>query len=281
MTRPDWLRIRHAHNPNLHAVEALLTNLNLNTVCREANCPNYIECFSKQTATFLILGTYCTRNCLFCNVQYAAPTPADPTEPQRVAEAVAALGLSYAVVTSVTRDDLPDGGAAQFAATVRAIRQAAPQTATEVLIPDFQGRADALQVVTDSAPDVISHNMETAADLYARIRPEADYARSLAVLRNIKTQSPAIRSKTGIMLGLGETRAQVLTLFDDLRAVGCEFLTIGQYLPPSAAHAPVREYVTPEVFEEYGEIARAMGFAFAASAPLVRSSYRAGDALGM
>ncbi|MCL2843424.1 MAG: lipoyl synthase [Oscillospiraceae bacterium] len=280
LQKPPWLRVRHTHDPNLDVVEELLRARNLNTVCREANCPNYVECFSKKTATFMILGTNCTRNCQFCNVTFDAPQPIDPDEPQRVAEAVAALGLQYVVITSVTRDDLPDGGAGQFAAVIRALRKEASQTAVEVLIPDFQGNIEALWQVTDAKPDVISHNMETVAALYDAVRPQADYRQSLDVLKNIKASDPAIRSKTGIMLGLGETEAQVLALFDDLRAVGCEFLTIGQYLAPTRTHYPVQSYITPEQFDRYGDIARAKGFAFVASAPLVRSSYHAGEALG-
>ena len=282
MTRkPDWLKIRHRPSDHLAEVELLLKSLNLSTVCREANCPNYVECFSKKTATFMILGTNCTRNCRFCNVSYDAPTLVDPDEPQRVADAVKALGLQYVVVTSVTRDDLPDGGATQFAAVIHALRQTAPDTAIEVLIPDFQGDHAALKLVTDAAPDVISHNMETVASLYQDVRAEADYMRSLAVLRKIKELNPAVRSKTGIMVGLGETCAEVEALFDDLRAVGCEFLTIGQYLAPSKAHHPVQAYITPEQFEVYGAIAQEKGFDFVASAPLVRSSYHAGEALGL
>lgn len=280
LQKPPWLRVRYTHDPNLDVVEELLRARNLNTVCREANCPNYVECFSKKTATFMILGTNCTRNCRFCNVTFDAPQPTDPDEPRRVAEAVAALGLQYVVITSVTRDDLPDGGAAQFAAVIRALREEAPHTAVEVLIPDFQGNIDALRQVADAKPDVISHNMETVAALYDAVRPQADYQQSLDVLKGIKALDPGIRSKTGIMLGLGETKAQVLSLFDDLWAVGCEFLTIGQYLAPTRAHYPVQSYVTPEQFDEYGDIARTKGFTFVASAPLVRSSYHAGEALG-
>jgi len=282
LKKPDWLRIPHRHSPDQTAVEALLESLQLNTVCREANCPNYGECFSKQTATIMILGTNCTRDCRFCNVRHAEPTPVDPEEPMRVAEAVKALGLRYVVVTSVTRDDLPDGGAAQFAQVIRGIRETAPGTAIEVLIPDFMGRNPrALEQVIAAGPDVISHNMETVAALYPQIRPGADYMRSLTILRQIKAQNPAIRSKSGIMLGFGETEGQVLQLFNDLLEVGCEFLTIGQYLAPSKAHYPVQAYVTPAQFEAYGAAARAKGFAFVASAPLVRSSYHAGDAIGL
>ena len=281
MKKPEWLRVRHVQSPNLAMVETLLAELNLNTVCREANCPNWAECFSKKTATFMILGTNCTRTCQFCNVRHAAPSPVDSEEPERVAEAVLALGLRYVVITSVTRDDLPDGGARHFAAVIRAIQKRAPQVAVEALIPDFLGNFNALELVTAARPAVISHNMETVAALYSAVRPQADYGRSLRVLEMIKAQNPEIRSKTGIMLGLGEKESQVLALFGDLRTVGCEFLTIGQYLAPSKAHYPVQEYIEPAVFDAYGEIARRMGFDFVTSAPLVRSSYHAGEALGM
>ena len=279
MKKPGWLRTRYLQSTNHKMVEAILAQLGLNTVCQEAACPNRVECFSKKNATFLIMGTNCTRNCRFCNVRYDAPLPVDPGEPQRVAGAVLALGLQYVVVTSVTRDDLPDGGAGHFADVIRALKQTVPATAVEALIPDFQGDLDALKLVTDASPAVISHNMETVSSLYRDVRPQADYARSLAVLQAVKVLNPAVRSKTGIMLGLGETREQVLGLFDDLRAVGCEFLTIGQYLAPSKEHYPVREYIEPGVFEEYGNIARKKGFSFVASAPLVRSSYYAAEAL--
>jgi len=281
LKKPDWLRIPHKHSPNPAAVEALLESLQLNTVCQEANCPNYAECFSQKTATIMILGANCTRDCRFCNVRHAEPTPVDPEEPMRVAEAVKALGLRYVVITSVTRDDLPDGGTMQFAQVIQAIRNTTPGTAIEVLIPDFMGNPSALAQVIAAAPNVISHNMETVAALYPQIRPGADYVRSLTILHQIKTQNPAVRSKSGIMLGFGETEEQVLQLFDDLLEVGCEFLTIGQYLAPSKAHYPVQSYVTPAQFEAYGAAARAKGFAFVASAPLVRSSYHAGEALGL
>ncbi|MDR0653005.1 MAG: lipoyl synthase [Synergistaceae bacterium] len=274
--KPEWLRKKRVTDPNVETVEQLIKELGLNTVCREAMCPNYGECFSSRTATFMILGRNCTRNCRFCNVTSAEPSPADPEEPLNVARGAARLGLRYAVITSVTRDDLPDGGAAHFAGTIRAIRAESPGTAIEVLIPDFRGDYNALKTVADAAPDVISHNMETVASLYAEVRPEAEYDRSLELLARIKRLNGAIRSKSGIMLGLGETRGQVLELFGDLRKHGCELLTIGQYLAPSKLHHPVVEYVPPETFEEYGETAKGMGFSFVASAPFVRSSYRAG-----
>lgn len=281
LQKPEWLKTRYGQNPNREAVEAVLSQLKLNTVCQEAACPNYEECFSKKTATFMILGTNCTRNCRFCNVRHEAPLPIDPQEPQHVAEAVLALGLQYVVITSVTRDDLPDGGASHFSEVIRCLRQHAPDTAIEVLIPDFRGNMEALKLVTEAGPDIISHNMETVAALYQEVRPQADYAQSLALLEHIKRYNPNIRSKSGIMLGLGESKEQVLALFDDLRTVGCEFLTIGQYLSPTRAHLPVQAYIEPAQFDEYGAIARQKGFSFVASAPLVRSSYQASEALGL
>ena len=278
--KPEWLRIRSGSSSNQDDVFELLQSLDLNTVCKEANCPNYMECFSRKTATFMILGTACTRNCGFCNVRHEKPLPIESDEPERIAQAVKELGMRYIVITSVTRDDLPDGGAGHFASVVRSIRKMNPDTKIEVLIPDFQGSIDALKMVTDSSPDVISHNMETVRALYPQVRPQAQYRRSLELLGNIKQLNPDIHSKSGIMLGLGEMAEQVYELFDDLREVGCEFLTIGQYLAPSAKHFPVYEYIEPRCFDEYGEIAKEKGFLFVASAPLVRSSYHADEALG-
>lgn len=277
--KPEWLKRTYKDNSNLGYVREMLTELNLNTICDAAMCPNYVECFSKKTATFMILGVNCTRNCRFCNVINQEPQRVDPDEPNRVAEAVSKLELKYVVITSVTRDDLPDGGAAHFAATIRAIHALNPNTAVEVLIPDFQGNRAALQLVTDANPEVISHNMETVQSLYQQVRPQAIYKRSLDVLQSIKELAPHIRSKTGIMLGLGETEEQVYELLDDLRTVACEFLTIGQYLAPSTLHYPVQEYITPEKFDQYGAIAKEKGFTFVASAPFVRSSYHASEAL--
>ena len=280
LKKPDWLRVRFDETPNRHAVEELLRGLKLNTVCAQANCPNVGECFSRKTATFMAMGTNCTRDCRFCNVRHGPPQPLDPQEPGSIAQAVKALGLKYVVVTSVTRDDLPDGGAAHFAAIIEEIRKASPGTATEVLIPDLQGNPRALETITRAAPDVISHNMETVRPLYAQVRPQAQYERSLELLRQIKRLNPGVRSKSGFMLGLGESEAQVHALMDDLHAAGCEFLTIGQYLAPSRAHLPVRAYLEPACFDAYGALARQKGFRFVASAPLVRSSYRAEQALG-
>jgi lipoic acid synthetase len=278
--KPDWLRKRITVDTDAGETEGILAQLGLNTVCLEADCPNYSECFTKRTATFMILGTHCTRNCRFCNVTHGEPQAVDPSEPERVAEAVNKLGLKYVVVTSVTRDDLPDGGAGHFAAVISAIRQCSPETAVEVLVPDFQGLESALQTVADAAPDVISHNMETVKALYSAVRPEAVYERSLSLIGRIREMSPDIKSKSGIMVGVGETPGQVLSLMDDLRAEGCQFLTIGQYLAPSKQHHPVIEYVTPETFDFYAKSAYEKDFDFVASAPFVRSSYNAGDALG-
>ena len=279
LKKPEWLRVSGNRSLNNDAVAGVLKALKLNTVCNEAACPNHMECFSRKTATFMILGTACTRNCRFCNVRHEPPESPEIDEPERISQAVSELDMRYVVITSVTRDDLPDGGAAHFADVIHAIRFRSPKTAIEVLIPDFGGDAAALKIVTDALPDAISHNMETVSVLYSAVRPQAVYTRSLELLANVKRLNPVIRSKSGIMLGLGETEAQVYELFDDLREVGCEFLTIGQYLAPTRNHLPVFEYIEPHRFEEYGEAARNKGFAFVASAPLVRSSYHADEAL--
>lgn len=279
LPKPEWLKRTYKEDPNLKYVREMLSTLNLNTICDQAMCPNFVDCFSKKTATFMILGVNCTRNCRFCNVTNSDPQNIDANEPMRIAEAVSRLELKYVVVTSVTRDDLPDGGAAHFAATIRAIHELNPNTAIEVLIPDLLGNKNALKLVTDANPEVISHNMETVKALYEQVRPQAIYERSLDVLKAIKELAPHIHSKTGIMLGLGENTEQVYQVMDDLRAVGCEFLTIGQYLAPSSAHYPIQEYITPEQFDHYGEVAKEKGFDFVASAPFVRSSYNAAEAL--
>lgn len=271
--KPQWLQKKI--NPAAHAgMEGLLGELRLHTVCQEARCPNITECFRERQATFLILGADCTRLCSFCNVTKRTPLPPDPGEPARVAEAIRRLGLSHVVITSPTRDDLPDGGAGLFAETVVAIRSAAPATKVELLIPDFLGNRASLSRVVASAPDIIGHNVETVRRLY-HIRAGADYGRSLGVLRTLRELDPAVRSKSGIMLGLGEREEEVLAVLTDLRSVGCSYLSIGQYLAPSKSHHPVREFILPELFEKYRDAALSMGFAHVESGPYVRSSYHA------
>ena len=278
--KPDWLKIKITGDAANHRVEHILSDLRLNTICHEGNCPNRMECFHRHTATFLILGKNCTRHCRFCNVTKAAPEPADVTEPARVAQAVKALGLRHVVVTSVTRDDLPDGGAAHFAAAVRAIREQSPGTTVELLIPDLKGDEAALRTVVQAGPDILGHNIETVPRLYAAVRPLADYRRSLAVLENVKKAAPGILTKSSLMAGLGETPDEVAAVLRDLRLAGCDILTVGQYLAPSRQHYPVAEYVPPAVFDRYRALGYSLGFRFVASAPLVRSSYHADEAVG-
>lgn len=277
--KPEWLKIKFQTGENNREVREVLLNLSLNTVCEEANCPNQMECFSRRTATFMILGKVCTRNCTFCNVAKGIPQPVDNDEPLRVAQAAKALQLKHVVVTSVTRDDLPDGGAGHFARTVAAVRQLNPDATIEVLIPDFKGDSEALRLVVEAGPEVINHNVETVPRLYTAVRPRAVYRRSLQVLAGVKKMEQKIKTKSGIMVGLGEEEREVIEVFADLLAAGCDFLTIGQYLAPSREHHPVVEYVTPEIFTRYREIAKDMGFKEVASSPLVRSSYHAGQML--
>ena len=274
-SKPDWLRIPYNENANNLFVNELLSELNINTVCDEADCPNRSECYSKKTATFMIMGTVCTRRCTFCNVRFGSPKPPDENEPERIAVAVRKLDLKYVVITSVTRDDLPDGGASKFADVVLSIRNHSTGTGVEILIPDLSDLTDIINV----RPSVISHNIETVKSLYPFIRPEANYERSLSVLKNVKKADSNIHTKSGLMLGLGETQNEVIKVFENLLQVGCDFLTIGQYLSPSKKHFPVREYIDPQVFDEYGKTAKKMGFRHVVSAPLVRSSYNASLAL--
>jgi len=274
--KPQWLKKQF--DPVAEGkMTALLRSLSLHTVCEDANCPNRSECFKSKTATFLILGDVCTRGCRYCAVAKGAPFPLDPDEPQHVAEAAETLGLRHIVVTSVTRDDLPDGGADHFARTILALRGRLPQSTIEVLIPDFQGDQAALQCVIDAKPDIINHNVETVPALYPVVRPQANYRRSLELLRRVK--QTGLYSKTGFMVGLGETREDVLSLMDDLAEIGCDMLTIGQYLQPSKNHLPVAEFITPEQFDEYKELALAKGIRYVASGPFVRSSYHAAEAM--
>ncbi len=273
--KPEWLKVKIERPKHLTQVNTLIRSLNLNTVCHGANCPNRLECFSKKTATFMILGSVCSRHCRFCNIESGQLLPPDITEPSRVAEAVATLGLKHAVITSVTRDDLEDGGASLFADTIRAIKARMPDTVVEVLIPDFNGSLEALKAVVDAKPDIINHNVETIQGLYDDIRPEADYAQSLTLLKRVKQLDSGIFSKSGFMLGLGEDETAVYALIDDLKAHDVDILTIGQYLPPSKKHAPLKAYIHPDAFDAYGAYARSVGIKAVASAPLVRSSYNA------
>jgi len=271
--KPEWLQKKI--NPAAHAeMERLLGDHRLHTVCREAMCPNISECFRQKQATFLILGRACTRLCSFCNVAKETPLPADPGEPARVAQAVARLGLAHVVVTSPTRDDLPDGGAGHYGATVAAIRQASPGTRIELLIPDFRGERESIASVVTARPDILGHNVETVPRLY-HIRSGADYRRSIAVLETVRELDPDLRTKSGIMVGLGEREEEVLAVFADLKRAGCAYLSVGQYLAPGRKHYPVQEFIRPERFEFYRERALALGFAHVESGPYVRSSYHA------
>lgn len=275
--QPSWLwrRVSPEAESAVACVEGLLADLDLHTVCQEARCPNIAECFGRGTATFLILGDTCTRGCRFCAVNRGQPTPLDPGEPQRVAEAATRLGLRHVVITSVTRDDLPGGGAGQFAATLQVVRRRLPEVTVEVLIPDLNGSHVALETVLDARPDVLNHNVETVPRLYPHVRPRADYRRSLEVLAWAKTYAPQTVTKSGLMLGLGERTAEVLRVLYDLREVRCDLLTLGQYLQPTDRQLPVARYVPPEEFDWYKDKAEAMGFRGVASGPLVRSSHRA------
>jgi lipoic acid synthetase len=255
----------------------MLDELDLNTVCRSAKCPNRGECYASGTATFMVLGDACTRNCRFCAVDTKRPLPPDPGEPERLAEAAERMGLRHVVVTMVTRDDLTDGGAGHVVATIEALRRRLPRVRVEVLVSDFGGDEAAIDAVALARPDVFNHNVETVPRLYPEVRPQADYARSLAVLARIREVAPGVPTKSGLMVGLGERPEEVEAVLADLRAADVDIVTIGQYLRPSAKHLPVTEFVTPEVFERYAATARSLGFAGVASAPFVRSSYHAGD----
>jgi len=275
LRKPDWLRRRLPAGPAYENVRDLVNNSRLHTVCQEAHCPNIWECFSSGTSTFLLMGPNCTRACRFCAVGHGPPSPPDSDEPVRVAGAVKQMGLTYIVLTSVTRDDLPDGGSGIFADTIREIGRKVVNAAVEVLIPDFQGDRDALRVVMDARPAVLNHNVETIPRLYQVVRPQAVYRRSLDVLRWAGEEDPSIPTKSGLMLGLGESDKEVEETLQDLLDAGCSILTLGQYLQPSRQHLPVERYVHPEVFDNWREKALDMGFKAAASGPFVRSSYHA------
>lgn len=274
---PPWFKQKLADPKIMSTMHGLLDGLRLNTICQNALCPNIGRCFSSGTATFLILGDVCTRRCTFCAVKKGCPAPVDEEEPRHLLEAAEKLGLSYIVITSVTRDDLADGGASQFARVIRLLRHNREGAIVEVLIPDFGGSIDALKTVVDASPQVINHNIETVPRLYPAVRPGADYNRSLELLYMVRSLNPEIVTKSGLMLGLGETRDEVIEVMSDLREADCDLLTIGQYLPPSPEHHPVVRFVPPEEFAEYQDIGRDMGFAQVASAPLVRSSFQAAE----
>ncbi len=273
--KPKWLIKRLPAGPDFEKVKVLINKGRLHTVCQEAKCPNIWECYSKHTATFLILGDRCTRNCRFCAVTHGPLEPPDPDEPFRVAVAAKKMGLHYVVVTSVTRDDLPDGGASIFAETIRQIRNHMPGTHVEVLIPDFQGSAEALKTVLNARPDVLNHNLETVPRLYATVRPGAIYSRSIELLKSVHIFDPGIPTKSGLMLGLGETSDEIRQTLQDLREAGCLILTLGQYLQPTDQHLPVDRFLPPEEFDRWRETAYKLGYSEVASGPFVRSSYKA------
>jgi lipoic acid synthetase len=273
--KPDWIRVKAPTHPVYHETHALMRSHRLNTVCEEAACPNIGECWSQRHATMMIMGDVCTRACAFCNIATGQPGALDADEPRRLAEAVATLGLAHVVITSVDRDDLKDGGAAHFAAVIHAVRAAAPTTTIEVLTPDFLRKDGAMEIVVAARPDVFNHNLETVPRLYPTIRPGARYFQSLRLLDQVKRLDPGIFTKSGLMVGLGEARAEILQVIDDLRVADVDFLTMGQYLQPTVKHAAVAEFVTPAAFAEYAAMARARGFLLVSATPLTRSSYHA------
>ncbi|MEY2342986.1 lipoyl synthase [Acidithiobacillus sp. IBUN Pt1247-S3] len=274
--KPAWLRVRSPLNPRVDELKAILRQANLHTVCEEASCPNLGECFGGGTATFMILGDLCTRRCPFCDVAHGRPQAPDPEEPEHLAQTVAQMGLRFVVVTSVDRDDLRDGGAGHFAAVIGALRQQCPELQIEILVPDFRGRLDkALDALAQCPPDVLNHNLETVPRLYAQARPGADYHHSLELLRRYGERHPAIPTKSGLMLGLGEEIDEIIEVMRDLRSAGCSLLTLGQYLAPSRHHHPVERYVAPEEFSRLEHIGLEIGFRHVAAGPLVRSSYHA------
>jgi lipoic acid synthetase len=277
LRKPDWIRVKAPGSPTFAETQKLVRDKKLVTVCEEAGCPNIGECWSKKHATFMIMGDTCTRACAFCNVRTGLPDALDAGEPLRVAEAIAAMGLSHAVITSVDRDDLPDGGAAHFVEMLGHARRLSPQTTLEILTPDFLKKDGALEQVVAAKPDVFNHNLETVPSLYLKIRPGARYFHSLRLLQRVKELDPSMFTKSGIMVGLGETREQVMQVMDDMRSAGIDFITIGQYLQPTRKHAPIDRFVTPDEFKAYESIAYAKGFLMVSASPLTRSSHHAGE----
>ncbi len=281
LRKPEWIRVRAPSSPRFYEIKRILRERNLHSVCEEASCPNIGECFGKGTATFMIMGDICTRRCPFCDVGHGRPLPLDTQEPVNLADAIAALALRYVVITSVDRDDLRDGGAQHFVDCIRAVRERSPATQIEVLVPDFRGRMDrALDILTAAPPDVMNHNLETVPRLYRQARPGSDYAHSLKLLQAFKQRFPAIPTKSGLMVGLGETDDEIVATMRDMRAHDIEMLTIGQYLQPSKGHLPVLRYVHPDTFVAYEREAYAMGFRHAAVGAMVRSSYHADQQAG-
>ncbi|MBM3632582.1 MAG: lipoyl synthase [Alphaproteobacteria bacterium] len=275
--KPPWIRVKAPVSKEYQETAALMRHHKLNTVCEEAACPNIGECWAKKHATIMILGEVCTRACTFCNIKTGRPDQLDPHEPQRVGEAVGKMGLSHIVITSVDRDDLDDGGATHFAETIHAIRTTAPLTTIEILTPDFLRKEGAIEIVVAARPDVYNHNLETVPRLYSEVRPGARYFHSLRLLDQVKKIDPTLFTKSGIMVGLGETKAEVYQVMDDLRAANVDFITIGQYLQPTPKHHPLIDFITPEEFDEYASMARGKGFLMVSASPLTRSSYHAGD----
>jgi lipoic acid synthetase len=275
LKKPDWLKVSYSKNENTKEVEKILSTLGLHTVCEEAACPNKSECFSRKTATFMIMGNACTRNCKFCNVTHSKPEPLCKDEPYLIQQAVKKLKLKHVVITSVTRDDLPDGGAAHFAEVIFKLRQLSAPVIIEVLIPDLSGSSEALMTVLKAGPDILNHNIETVPRLFPAIRPEGNYTRSIELLKKVKTTYPDMLTKSGIMAGLGETNNEIIRVLEELKKVKVDIITIGQYLSPSKHHYPVQEYITPETFKHLYKKAKEIGFKYVASAPFVRSSYNA------
>lgn len=275
---PPWIRVKIPIAGPVSFIESSLRTLSLNTVCESAFCPNRGECFGRGTVTFMILGNICTRNCPFCAVEKGRPLPPDPSEPQRIAQAVSLLGLKHVVITSVDRDDLSDFGAGHFAEVIKFIKANTSNVTVEVLVPDFQGVKTAIDQILDSAPDIFNHNLETVPRLHSYIKPKSVYQRSLDILQYVKKHSPNIYTKSGLMVGLGETQDEIFSVMKDLRRVNCDMLTIGQYLKPPGSHLEVKEFIKPETFTWYNNIAKSLGFIYVAAAPLVRSSYNAAEA---
>ncbi len=276
LRKPDWIRVRIGSNPEVDRIKKMLRKSGLSTVCEEANCPNLSECFSGGTATFMIMGEICTRRCPFCDVGHGKPNPLDSNEPKQLAKAISEMKLRYVVITSVDRDDLRDGGAQHFAECIKESRVLSPDLEVEILTPDFRGRMDvALDILVQTPPDVFNHNLETVPRLYREARPGANYQWSLDLLKQYKARSPKVLTKSGLMVGLGETKEEIMDVLKDMRAHDIDMLTIGQYLQPSKDHLPVRRYVEPSEFDEYAAVARSLGFARVACGPLVRSSYHA------